>query len=546
MANKKITELTALTDPDANDLLAIVDDPSGTPVTKQITATKLVKSLNNQAATFVVAASHSLHKEHADYVCDGVDDQVEIQAAIDALTTAGGTIVLLEGSFTISASINWPAKKGIRLVGTSTGESADSTIVLADDSNCSMIVFNQPDNIISQVEISGLRFDGNKSHQTSGHIFDATLCIHDSWFFRLRMNNAYGDALHFGDADHKSWNIFISDSYFETCGNAGIYIYGNETDLSKNFFISNCYTHGNKYGIHATYMRESRICGCGIGDSKEANVALHGCNNVTFGNCTFVAILSDNYDCITLEDINGNKCERIIISDCVIGDDAPSPKARYGVYLKPNTKYVQIVNCNFNGLLSEAIKDASNNITNIYSSQHSDLFMDVLAVSATHVRENENLSEGIPNTFTIDAQPDVPRTLSGHFDSHAQITAYTIVITGTDAKGNTITETFTEAASPWDFETVNAYATITSIIMTTRTGTGAGDTMDIGITDVLGLSNIIYETGDVFKIKKNNANAVVAAAQVNTTYDTHDMSVIGLGAGDDFTIWYKSNLNILS
>lgn len=177
--------------------------------------------------------------------------------------------------------------------------------------------------------------------------------------------------------------------------------------------------------------------------------------------------------------------------------------------------------------------------------QHSNLFMDVLAVSATHVRSNEDLGEAIPNTFTIDAQPDVPRTLSGHFDAHAQITAYTIVITGIDAKGNTVTETKTEADG-WDWETNNAFATITSIIMTERTGTGVGDTMDVGITDILGLSNIIYETGDVFKIKKDNANATVAAAQVNTTYDTYDMSVIGLAATNDFTIWYKSNLNMIS
>jgi hypothetical protein len=37
MANKKITELDALTDADVQDVLAIVDDPSGTPVTKKIT-----------------------------------------------------------------------------------------------------------------------------------------------------------------------------------------------------------------------------------------------------------------------------------------------------------------------------------------------------------------------------------------------------------------------------------------------------------------------------------------------------------------------------
>ena len=182
------------------------------------------------------------------------------------------------------------------------------------------------------------------------------------------------------------------------------------------------------------------------------------------------------------------------------------------------------------------------------SEQHVDLFMDVLAVSTTHVRSNEDLSAATPITFTIDAQPDVPRTLSGHFDSHAQITEYDIEVIGVDAKGKTVTETKDESDG-WDWETNNAFTTITSIKMTARTGTGAGDTMDVGITDVLGLSSnlglhpIVRLGCDVYKIKKNNANVAVASAQVNTTYNTYDMSVIGLAATNDFTIWYKTPVN---
>lgn len=56
-------------------------------------------------STFIVAASDSLHPEHADYVCDGTDDQVEIQAAIDALPSGGGKVVLKEGTFNISSGI---------------------------------------------------------------------------------------------------------------------------------------------------------------------------------------------------------------------------------------------------------------------------------------------------------------------------------------------------------------------------------------------------------------------------------------------------------
>ena len=58
-----------------------------------------------QAATFIVAASDSLHKERADYVCDGVDDQVEIQAAIDALPSIGGAVKIMEGIFNITNRI---------------------------------------------------------------------------------------------------------------------------------------------------------------------------------------------------------------------------------------------------------------------------------------------------------------------------------------------------------------------------------------------------------------------------------------------------------
>jgi phage baseplate assembly protein gpV len=37
MADKKVTQLTSLTTPTAPDLLLIVDDPNGTPVSKKIT-----------------------------------------------------------------------------------------------------------------------------------------------------------------------------------------------------------------------------------------------------------------------------------------------------------------------------------------------------------------------------------------------------------------------------------------------------------------------------------------------------------------------------
>lgn len=55
--------------------------------------------------TLIVAASNSLDTSRADYVCDGVNDQEEINAAILALPAQGGRISLLEGTFTTTAVI---------------------------------------------------------------------------------------------------------------------------------------------------------------------------------------------------------------------------------------------------------------------------------------------------------------------------------------------------------------------------------------------------------------------------------------------------------
>jgi len=54
--------------------------------------------------TIIIAASESTNKNRANYVCDGTSDEVEIQQAIDSLTN-GGTIRLLEGTFTFSDSV---------------------------------------------------------------------------------------------------------------------------------------------------------------------------------------------------------------------------------------------------------------------------------------------------------------------------------------------------------------------------------------------------------------------------------------------------------
>ncbi|MDD5061502.1 MAG: hypothetical protein PHN44_04370 [Candidatus Marinimicrobia bacterium] len=171
----------------------------------------------------------------------------------------------------------------------------------------------------------------------------------------------------------------------------------------------------------------------------------------------------------------------------------------------------------------------------------------ILAAAADVIDAGEALNAALPITFTLAAQPDVPRTISLEFVSHAQITAYTLTITGVDAKGATVTETFTEADG-WALETSNAYATITSIIMSARTGTGAGDTMNVGIASKVGLAGFLSAITDVFKVVKSAAagNAADYSGATNVTpetdYDTVDLSTgAAIVDGDKFTIYYLAS-----
>ena len=77
----------------------------------------------------VVAAFDSSRKEKADIICDGMDDQIRIQEAMDALPSGGGTVELLEGTFHIAMSIK--PTKGCRLI----GSGAHSILRLTDAPN---------------------------------------------------------------------------------------------------------------------------------------------------------------------------------------------------------------------------------------------------------------------------------------------------------------------------------------------------------------------------------------------------------------------------
>lgn len=100
-------------------VLVHFDPPSGAYIIGVITG---ASDGSRPYATRVVAAANSVATDArlADYVCDGTDDDVEIQQAIDDLAGIGGTVLLLEGTFSTSSTIIIPTGVEVRGQGPAT------------------------------------------------------------------------------------------------------------------------------------------------------------------------------------------------------------------------------------------------------------------------------------------------------------------------------------------------------------------------------------------------------------------------------------------
>lgn len=99
MADTKITALSELTSVDDSDVIAIVDDPSGTPTSKKITKKNLVKDIVN--ADLSATANIALSKLATDPLARANHTGSQAQSTITNLTTdLGNKAPLASPTFT--------------------------------------------------------------------------------------------------------------------------------------------------------------------------------------------------------------------------------------------------------------------------------------------------------------------------------------------------------------------------------------------------------------------------------------------------------------
>jgi parallel beta-helix repeat protein len=124
---------------------------------------------DRSSSTVIVGANNSKAKDSADFVVSSADEaagnaDTAITSAIAALPAGGGTVYLMEGTYTVDTGIVVPSNVTIA------GAGSSSTIIkLKNTHNTDISVLDMSLNAIkSNITIRDLRIDGNKANQTAG------------------------------------------------------------------------------------------------------------------------------------------------------------------------------------------------------------------------------------------------------------------------------------------------------------------------------------------------------------------------------------------
>ena len=240
-----------------------------------LTAADVGAGPGKRTARFTVGTSAAgWTASDCDYLCDGTDDQVEINAAIQALPTTGGEVVVLDGTYNITAAIS-VNKNNVKLSGNGAAtvlkrmwnSSTDEGVIniVAINGNCtveSLLVdgnngpFNSNNNI--GIQIFKESSAGVFPNYSSNNAINKCICkdshsgirisgdlTHNNTVIGNTCNSNINHGIHL---DNNSTNNTITGN---TCinNNTGISISGYNNTITGNTCNSDIGTINNNTGI---------------------------------------------------------------------------------------------------------------------------------------------------------------------------------------------------------------------------------------------------------------------------------------------------------
>lgn len=269
-----------------------------------------------------VASSGSKYPNSADYVCDGTDDQVEIQQAIDSLTN-GGTVFLLDGTFNITSSIK-VNNSNVNIVGTGYNTVLDGSSLPIPDMNA---IINVGDvSVTSNVTISNIRFN---NHDTHIHVYpDGSKVTISDCYFNKASSGFVTNLVARGQYVYIYKNTFLSQGGISTIDSSVIKdnVYYN---MMTHYVGNNCFVSGDNYYAMAIINIGSGSIVSGVNGYNRAMVNISGSNSeVSNSLLSSVTIASDSATVsgnkiassiytsgtTTNSNIIGNKCATIVLT----------------------------------------------------------------------------------------------------------------------------------------------------------------------------------------------------------------------------------------
>ncbi len=266
-------------------LQSVLADNAAGDISAQDVRDFLVSALpTGRAATKVVVASDadSQWTAQADFTCDGTADEVQIQAAIDALPSMGGTVLLSEGNFSIDDDINIQASN-ITLKGCGWGTIVTATVRLAGIRifGATGAVNHITECIVRDLKFvgSGLSNVGNNNEQTGIKVYFADDCqVLNCW-----VEQCPYDGILFLDETNRGQIIGNVVKQGGSGGDDGI----NVLTDGGGFVIANNYVSDQvSDGIHVSGGKNVSITGNVIEDCTVNGITITNVSQNTSFTCT--------------------------------------------------------------------------------------------------------------------------------------------------------------------------------------------------------------------------------------------------------------------
>lgn len=293
----------------------------------------------------------------ANRYCDGTADEVEINAAIAALseTYGGGTVYLPKGTYITAAAIEMKSNVklqmepgtiiekncndyGIEAVGGSGTELTGVEICggkvtrnAADTNTKALIYFEYCDNSV----INGVTVDDSYGEGVSCHLSDG-LSIINSTFTDNGTSVTTDQGLEIVDCI----GFFVSGCTFTDSASANIFVKYNAT--SPTGTISGCTSTGGYYGMYLDGAVDIRI------ENSIFTGASH--DGIVGATCVRVAIVSCQPKSNTWSGIYLSACTDVLISGCILNDNS-----RKGIDISGAALRVVIASNQISGNSSAAI-----------------------------------------------------------------------------------------------------------------------------------------------------------------------------------------------